>query len=175
MAKKHEKSLALITVVIILATVLFTVIIDPQLKKHQQRLHDLNQLQLKLTKLRGDILVKDRIDRAYAQIEPLLATSQNDQQEISTFTRDVSDLYSKLNTKIRSVKILPPASESFYRSLSIKIEMSGNIKDILKFIHAVEIHPSPLRIEQLDIKAQETNDTVQASLLISKVISGSKT
>jgi Tfp pilus assembly protein PilO len=174
MKKNHEKLLALTTAVIIIAVVLFSAIIDPQLKKHQQHLHDLNQLELKLTKLRGDILVKDRIDRSYAQIEPLLAIGQNDQQEISNFTQEVSNLYSKLNIKIRSVKILPPANESFYRSLAIKIEMSANIKDILKFIHAVEIHPSPLRIEQLDIKAQEINDTVQASFLISKVIAESK-
>jgi hypothetical protein len=52
--------------------------------------------------------------------------------------------------------------------------MSGHIRNILNFIAAVETYSKPLRIEQLDLKAMEITDNIQASLVISKIVSESK-
>lgn len=168
--KNHRKPLAIITAAVIVGTVIFTSIIEPQLKKHTIGLERMGQLQLKLTKMQSDLFMKDRIDNIYSQIEPLITGRGSDQQEISLFTRQLSNVYSKLNLKIRSVKILPCTNEAFYRNLSIKIEMSGHIKDVCNFIHAVEIHSSPIRIEQFDLKAQEITDNVRVTFMISKVV-----
>jgi Tfp pilus assembly protein PilO len=173
--KNREKLLAVITAVVIFGALIFNVIINPQLKERKQRIERIGRLQLKLAKMQGDLLIKDRIDGIYSQVEPLIAGAGTDQQEISLFTRQMSDLYSVPNVKIRSVKILPGVKETFYRRLSIKIEMSGHIKEVLKFIFAIETYPKPVRIEQLELKAQENKDNVQVSLLISKVVSGQNT
>lgn len=166
----HEKLLAIITATVILGTVIFIAIIEPQLKQRKLRLDRMHQLQLKLTRMRGDLLVKDRIDDIYSQIEPLITGSGTDQQEISLFTRELSDLYSKLNVKIRSVKILPIVDEEFYKRLSIRVEMSGHINSLLNFILSIETYSNPVRIEQFDLKAREIMDNIQASFLITKVV-----
>jgi Tfp pilus assembly protein PilO len=170
-SKKREKRLALATAAVLGSVFLFTIIIDPQLKKHNVLASQFSQLQLDLTRARGNLLIKDRIEKAYAQIEPLIAAKGNEQQQISDFTRLLDQIYSKLNMKIRSVKILPVADESHYQKLSIRIEMTGFIKDFLKFIEAVEQHTEPVRIEQFDLTVQETKDNVMVSMIISKIVS----
>ena len=173
--KNREKTLAIVTAVVIAGVLLFSTIIQPQLTKHKQLTEYRQKLQLKLAKIQGDMLVKDRIDNIYKQIEPLIVSTGTDQQQISLFTRELSNLYSKLNLKIRSVKILPNANEDFYKRLLIQIEMSGQIKDVLNFVLSVEVYRNPIKIERLDIKAQETPDHVQLTLVISKVISKAET
>jgi hypothetical protein len=170
-SKKREKLLAIVTAAILGSVFLFTTIIDPQIKKHKTLSIRLAQLQLDLTRARGNLRIKDRIEKAYTPIDPLIATQDSQQQQISDFTRLLDQIYSKLNVKIRSVKILPVANENYYRKLTIRIEMKGFVKDYLKFIEAVEQHIEPIRIEQLDLTSQEAKDTIMASMIISKIVS----
>ncbi|MHC4396885.1 MAG: hypothetical protein ACYS1A_14645 [Planctomycetota bacterium] len=170
-SKKREKVLAIVTAAILGSIFLFTTIVDPQFKKHKALSSRLAQLQLDLTRARGNLLIKDRIERAYTQIEPLIAAQGNQQQQISDFTRLLDQIYSKLNVKIRSVKILPIADENYYCKLTIRIEMTGFVKDFLKFIEEVEQRTEPIRIEQFDLTSQETKDNIMASMIISKIAS----
>jgi Tfp pilus assembly protein PilO len=170
-SKRREKPLAVLTVVILGAVFLFTSIIDPQLKKHRALSSRLAQLQLDLTKARGNLLIKDRIEKAYTQISPLIAVQNSQQQQISEFTHLLDQIYSKLNVRIRSVKILPAADENYYQKLSIRIEMTGFVKDFLNFIDAVEQCPAPIKIELFDLTTQELQDTVMASMIISRIVS----
>ena len=170
-SKKREKLLAIVTAAILGSIFLFTAIIDPQLKKHKALSSRFSQLQLDLTRARGNLLIKDRIEKVYTQIEPLIAAQGSQQQQISDFTRLLDQIYSKLNVKIRSVKILPATDENYYRKLTIRIEMKGFVKDFLKFIDAVEQHTEPIRIEQFDLTSQQTKDNIMASMIISKIVS----
>ena len=172
--KSREKLLAVIAAIVLAGTAVFGIFIAPQLRVRKQLLERMHQSQLKLTKMQGDLLIKDRIDNIYSQVEPLIAGSGTEQQEISLFTRQLGELYSKLNVKIRSVKILPSVNENFYRRLSIKIEMSGNVKDVLQFICSVETSQNPLRIEQFDLKGLETSNNIEVSMLVTKVVAEAK-
>ena len=169
-SKNREKILVVLTMAIIITTVIFVSIIDPRLKERKTKRQQLSNLQLRLTKIKSDILVKDRIDNLYQQIEPLLESGENQQQEISLFTRQLSDIYSKLNVKIRSVKILPVSNENFYRKLAIKLEMSCHVKELLKFVHELETIGEAVKIEKLDLKTADIADNLRLSLLISKVV-----
>lgn len=171
----REKVLAAVTIAVVLGAVIFIVVIEPQLKKRKACLAQADQLQLRLAKMKADLLIKDRIDKIYSQIEPLIIGNGTDQQEISLFTRELSDLYSKLNVRTRTIKILPVTSEEFFRRLSVRIEMSGPIAEILNFTVSLETHSNPVRIEQLDIKAQEIADNVEASFVVTKVVARQQT
>jgi len=168
--KNREKVLAVLTMAIIIMVVIFVSIVDPSLKERKTKRQQLSNLQLRLTKIKSDILVKDRIDNLYRQIEPLLESGENQQQEISLFTRQLSDIYSKLNVKIRSVKILPVSNENFYRKLAIKLEMSCHVRELLRFVHELETIGQPVKIEKLDLKTADIADNLRLSLLISKVV-----
>jgi len=168
--KNREKILAVLTMTIITAAVIFVSIVNPKLTEHKTKLQQLSNLQLRLTKIKNDILIKDRIDNLYQQIEPLLESGENQQQEISLFTRQLSDIYSNLDMKIRSVKILPVNNDDFYRKLAIKLEMSCHIKELLTFVHELETIDQPVKIEKLDLKTDDTVDNIKLSLLISKVV-----
>jgi len=173
-SNSREKVLAWVAAVTVLCSVVFSVIIEPQLECRHRRLERLYQLRVELARTKRDLVEKDRIDRVYTEIGPLISTGGSDQQEISKLTRQLSDLYSKLNVKIRSVKILPVVGEEFWRRLSVRIEMAGDIRSILRFVISIETACESVRIEQLDLKSQEIADKVRASFLITKVVAGSQ-
>jgi hypothetical protein len=166
----REKALAIAIAGLVLGIIVFTIVVEPQLKKYKASAARTNQLRLKLAKIRGDLLVKDRIDSAYAQIEPLITGSGTTNREKSLFTRELGDLYSGLNVRVRAMKMLPNVNEDFYRRLAVRIEMTGKIADIVPFIHSVETHPNPMRIEQFELKAREIVDSVTASFMVTKVV-----
>lgn len=168
--KKREKILAAITVVIIAGAILNWALVKPQTNSLRQLRLDRQLLEQKLLKLKSDYRVKDQINEIYTQIEPLMQSKGTDQQEISQFTRQLNDLYGPLGLTIKSVKILPPTHEPFYRSLSIKIEMSGKIKRIASFMELLTSQPEPIKIESFTLQAQEVADSVSAMFLITKIL-----
>jgi hypothetical protein len=167
---KREISFGVITLVLLGIVFLFTAVVDPQLKKHKILSRQLDRLQLDMTKARKNLLIKDRTDKIYDQIESLLDAENNQQRQISAFTRRLDMIYSQLNIKIRSIKILPVSNDNYYQRLSIKIEMAGHVKDFLKFIETINGHEEPIRIEQFELTAQETKDNIIASVIVSKIV-----
>jgi len=169
----RQTLLAGATAAVLLGAGILTLVVEPRLTERKARTAQVHQLQATLVRLQADLLVRNRIDKMYEQIEPLIKSTGNDQQEMSAFTRELSDLYANLNVKMRSVKLLPTVKEEFYRLLSVKIEMQGHIRDVVRFVLLIEAHASPLRIEQFGLKARETADEVHASLLVTKVVAES--
>jgi len=169
-SKQREKKLAVLAGVIILAAAIFSVVVKPQLQRHRLLRQNLQQQQLKLIKIKGDLRVKSRIDEMYARIEPLMAGAAADQQEISSFTRELHELYSPLRVAIKSVKILPLLEDAYYRKLLIKVEMSGRIGPVVEFISAAAATPQPIKIESLSLQATDVADTLVATFLISKIV-----
>ena len=112
----REKLLAIITAAILAGTFLFTIIVEPQLIKRKISLEQLRKLQLEAVRMKANLLIKDRIEKKYSQISILIHGTGTDQQEISLFSRELNDLYSRLPVKIRTVKLLPLVQEQHYRN-----------------------------------------------------------
>jgi Tfp pilus assembly protein PilO len=168
--KKREKILGVMTSAVIVGAMVHITAFKPQLRRYDRLEHNLQQLQLKLIKMRGDLLIKDRIDEIYTSQAPLLRNNGTDQQEISEFTRYLYRLYSRLDMKIKSVKILPVQEDESSRKLMVRLEMTGKISHMVKFISSVAASPEAIRIEQFSLQTEEQVDTVQGSFLISKVV-----
>lgn len=168
--KKRETILFGVTVAVIIATVLFATVVAPQWQRRRQGLNDVRSLQLSLAKMRGDLLVKDKIEAVYAQLQPYMASQGSDQQEISAFTCGLNDVYSKLKLKIRSVKILPVTREPSCRRFAVKIEMEGATSHVLSFLSALAVHPDPIRIDRFDLKTLAAPDQIHGAFVISKVV-----
>ena len=167
---KRERLLAILTAATIASVIIATLVIEPQIKRRKAYLAKLHEQQLQLTKMRRNLLLKNRVDQVYKEIEPLAAGTRGDQQEISAFTREVGDLYSGLSVRTRSVKLLPIVHEPYYRQLSLRIEMQGHVREILRFVRSVETHDKPIRIDELALKARETADQIEGAFLITKVV-----
>lgn len=169
--KSREKVLAVATAVVLGSVFVVNTIIEPQLSRRRELSLYKSQLQLDLTHAQGNLLMKDRTDRQFTQIRHLFSDMDTIQQEISHFARQLDDIYSKLSLEIRSVRLLPVTERNHYSQLAVRIEMISRMTEFIKFIQDIEGHDAPISIEQLDITAQETADTVMASMIITKIIS----
>ena len=166
---KRERWLAVVTGIVIFGAAIFAIVIRPHLSRRHQNIQHLQELRLKLAKMKADVMLKDKIDSLYSDIEPLITSQNTDQREISLLARQVGELHANLNVKIRSMRILPITQEQFYKRLAVRIEMAGHLRDVLNFISSVETCQNPLRIERLELTAQEIADHVQATFVITKV------
>jgi len=166
----REKHLVVITATVIAISIIYAVAVNPQLRRRKTIVHNMAELELRLAKIKRDTLIKDQIDGLYRKVEPLIAGTGSEQQDLSMFAGQLAKLYSELDLKIRSVKILPDLDENFYKRLSIKIELLGNARNVINFITRIETCDNPIKIEQLIIKAQEPAGYIQATFVISKII-----
>ncbi|MBN2591528.1 MAG: hypothetical protein JXA96_16805 [Sedimentisphaerales bacterium] len=171
--KNREKILAIVTIIVVLGALAFSIIIEPQLAKRKKSLEEMYQLQLKLTKMRTDVRMKDRTDNIYSVYEPVIASIGNDAKDLSVFARELRNLYNKL--EVKNMSINPIIKEEFFKQLSMKIEVSGKIQDILSFILEVERYKNPIHIERMDIISHEITDTVKATFVITKVVAEANT
>ena len=172
--KKYNTSellLIITTVFVVVGALAYVMIIEPQLDKRKTLLTEMQNKKLELTRMRAEMHIKDRVENTYIELEPLIMGNGTDQQEISQFSRELNDLYSRLRVSIRSVRVLPLLKEEHYRKVSIRTEMTGNIRDIVRLIGSVETGKKPVRIEHLNITAADAVDHVKASFLLTKVIS----
>ena len=166
----REKFLGVITLSVVIVCVMFVVVIEPQLKQRKVRLKRMYGLNLKLTKMQGDLLIKDRIDRIYAKLEPLIASSGTELRERVLLLTELQDMCSKAGVKPARQSLAPAENEDFYTRLSASIEMDGHIKDVVNFVITIEASPDPIRIESFDFRATNMEDNIHASFVISKIV-----
>lgn len=160
----------MITVTLVVAVLLYTMLIDPQLVKYHQSQLAAQELKMRLMRMRGNLLIKDRVEQAYRAIEPLIQSNGNDQQEISCFTRQLSDLYSSSNLRVRSVRIMPVNEQEYYKILSVRLELNGNVRDVIGFILSFSDVSDPIRIEQFTLQAEQIAGLINATFVISKIV-----
>ncbi len=167
----RERPLGRIALILLASAIIYLILLGPQIDRLGQLRKREKELEISFAKMKRDLLAKDRVDRTYRSIEPMIKSTGHHQQEISLFTRELNDLYSPLGVRVRSVKILPANQNEFYRQFSVKLDMSGEIKDILRFLEAVETCAKPIKIEKLTLTAKDVPDQLSASFLISKIVS----
>jgi len=171
---QREKILGIATAIFIVAILLFTGILEPQVKRHRNLQKELNDLQVRYTKMQADVKMRDRINHAYDQVQHLLENAETEQQQTSIFTRELSDIYSSQNLKVKSVKILPSLKEKHYIKLTVKADLRGNVQFFIKLIEHLEQLNKPIQIESFELRAMESTDIVQISLLITKIVKTTK-
>lgn len=167
---QRERYLIRITIAVIVAMLLYSLIFKPQRLKKRQYQHQRQELELNLHKLQADFRAKDQIEALYQHIAPMLRNNQSDQQAISSFTRQLNEIYNPLSLTIQSVKILPLIRETHTRKLLIKIETKGKAKQVMTFISQLSKHSEPIKIEQFQLQATDIAEIIHTTFLISKIV-----
>lgn len=167
----RQKRIAILTLIMIVAVILYTVILEPIVIRVKDHNSDIGLLKSDLVKIKSDMQVKERVESEYEKVKELISSKGSAQQEISSFSTQLHKIYSAINLQIRSLKIMPAVESDFYRTVSIRIEFEGMIKDITKLISEIEAANAPVSIEQLQIKSTQVTDKVKATLLLSKITS----
>lgn len=169
-SKKRGKILAGLTAILILSALIYIAAVKPCIEDLVVRTNQIEKLKVELVKIRADMLVRDKIEQRYEYVKSLLGDEGSNQQQISRFCSELNGLYEKLPLQVRSIKIMPVAEDKFYRKLLVKIEFSGNIKEIMKLISAVELSGTAVGLEQMEIKASQTTDVVSGVFVLSKIV-----
>lgn len=169
--KRRERVLGIITAMMIGGFILYKIFMGGMIAGYSEARAKTRELAGEWGKVQADIKVRDEMEVMYSQVKPMLANGGVEQRDISAFTRETSRLYSQRNLKVRSVRILPTTKGEYYGKLALRVELSGEVGEILKLLGDIEGMDSPVRVEELEVSVQDRADNVRAGFVISKMVS----
>lgn len=168
-APKRQKYLIYATVLLMLLVSVDKFVVAPLAQMIDSQNTQLAQVRQKLSKMRSDMLAREQINKLYSSVKYLIDSSDSTQHEIAEFSKLLNDLYTPVNVQVRSIKILPDIQEKYWRKIAMKIQMHGNIKNVLKFAQSVNKANSAIAIEDLQISSTRETDIVNAEIKITNL------
>jgi Tfp pilus assembly protein PilO len=172
--KPREQVLAGVTAAVLLGALLVEVMFLPQWSRYTRKRDEVARLQVALTRMRANILLKDQIEARYEQFKGLIHESGSASQEMSRFARLLTELYGPLGLQTRSVRPLPDEDEGFYRKFALSLEMEGPVLEIGRFLAAAARAADPIRIERIELSCKDRPDLVTAQVVVTKVTTTSR-
>ncbi len=170
----REKGLGLLTAVIVGGVAVYVFLLEPPWRARKALMEQQTGTRLRLVKIQNDMRLKDYIDKTFREVESLIAGASNENQEMSVFSRQLRDLSSGLGLK-HQFRPLPMVREKYYRVLSMRVEVGGNVRTVLDFMNRIERLPSPVNVRNCEMKAQAIEDTIQATLTVCKIVATPET
>ena len=168
---KREKFIGVSAVIFLVGVMFYVLVVEDGMARYRAKANELDAVKVGYAKMRSDMMLKDRIAEKFGEIESSVVSSGNSQQEISVFSNELNDIYSKFGVSVRSIKILPVVNEKFYRKIKIRFEVEGQAKEVLRLIEAMESKEQAYRFEKVNIKAKQTRDNVNCGFVVSKIVS----
>lgn len=166
----RERLLASITATVVGLAVGYHWLLEPQLDRQAELEREVGQLQISLTRMQANLLLKDKIERQYEELKNLVRHSGSSSQEMARFARLLSEICSPLGMTTKSVRPLPDVNAGFYRKFMLQVEMSGSLADIADFLAAVNRVQEPIRIERMQLTCQDRPDLLAASIVVTRVV-----
>ena len=168
--KQREIVLAMATVAVILGALVYTQIVEPQLKHRKQLRRTLADTQLQVLKIQRDLHRRNAVNQQYKQITPLLSDSFEETQAISVFLRQIRDRYTALGLRPNLVKQQPITHEKGHTVLSIRLDLNARMNQFLRFLESMQNEQDAIAVRRCEIKARDERDSISASLLITKIV-----
>lgn len=166
---KREKVVGVMAGVFLVSVMFYVMVVEDGIVKYRDKTRELESVKIGYFKMRSDMMLKDRITKKFGEIEDSVASAGGAQQEISAFSNELNNIYSKFGVSVRSIKILPVVNEEFYRKIKIKLEVEGGAKEIARLIEGIEENEQAYNLEKINIKAKQTTDNVVCGFVISKI------
>ncbi len=167
---QRERILGAVTASAILLIALWQMVIAPQWTRYDQLRAEHHELTIALTHMQTNLRLKDSIEARYDALKDLIHQSGTPSQEMSQFARLLTDLYRPLRLDIKAIRPLPDKDEGYYHQFALHVEMSGPIDQVAAFMAAIATSLEPVRIEKVELLCQERPDHVNASIIVTKVV-----
>lgn len=166
----REKTILLLTAGVLVFSVLFSLVISPQLDKNDALSRQVRASRVKLKKYAKLLSQKDELQRKYAKLPKGLGVSAKNEgvvgilAELEAFAKEAG---------IRIVDLRPqPAAKSAaagYKELAIDLRAEGDMQGYLKFIYALENSLTLLHINKFQLTSKPNSELLDSSFSISHI------
>ena len=170
---ERQRSIAVITIIVIIAALLYLLVVAPAITKIRKQKLAMLQLRAELSRVRADMKAKDRTEQQYEKVKFLFSSAGSAQQDISQFSKQLNSMYADVDIQIRSIKIMPVEEHKYYRKISIKLEFTGPVRDVFMLLFKIET-AAAISIDKMAIRAGRSIDKITATVLLSKITAVSR-
>ena len=167
---KREKRLGAAFAVVAVGAVFYTQLLEPALHRRSLLTQQVFDLRVRLAKMRGDLLLRDRVEQRYARLSSQIRQTVSPDQETARFLVELEKLSAGLALGVTSVKPTPPTVTPTHTRLAVRIDLAGPTMELARFLGAIEQDDSAIRVERLQIVCRKRPGFVNANLTISKAL-----
>jgi len=170
LVSKRERLLFIIVAVVIIASLSYSLIIDPLYNKLKTLEEEIEAKEIRLTKNIRLIAERDAINEEFNKYSQQLKVKSTDEEEMASVLSEIERIGKSSGVYLNDVKPQPIKDNQFYRVLSVEIKFQASPDNLSKFIYDLQSSPFLLKVKRLQIisKGQETN-FVEGNIQISKI------
>jgi len=114
---------------------------------------------------------KRSITQEYQKYIQYVSKSGSDEEEVAKILGEIETLARQTAINLVDMKPQTTREIDFYKQYLIEVEAEGEMKDLVNFLHQLNISSQLLRAEKLRLSLPKKDSTViKSSMLISKVL-----
>lgn len=167
---RREKIIFWITVAIVIISLFYNFILVFYLRKVDSLDREIRKLEGRLEKSQHLLIKKGNIEREFKNIKTDETTSVAlGEQQIANILIELENIASASMVHISEIKPQAAKKGEYSTEVSVDIRFEGGIKDISKFIYAVEESKELLKIEKLQINTTGDSSFLEGYLEIRKI------
>jgi len=166
-----QKKLLVIAVVIVIAALFDRLLIGPTMSRLSAIEEDITKEEATIKQDMHFLGYKDRIVQETKEISPYLTKNMlSDNEMITAFLNKITNLttQTKVSCKVNSG---PGTQEAQYWKYQADLECSGNLADVVSFMHLVNSDTSLMKVNKFSFSAKKSDtDEIKATMTIEKIV-----
>jgi Tfp pilus assembly protein PilO len=157
------------------AFLIVRVVVSPVLERAVALDHEIEELSTQVAHNRRVMGSAAAVDNSYAVVADMLGASGPAAETVEQLKADLDEMAARSGVGLKSMRDFEPVESEYLVTYQIEIsEFAAKIADLLRFFQSVQAAPGMLRIEKLSIANNDTDQIVQGSFLVTKVMTHTK-
>ncbi|MBL7156748.1 MAG: hypothetical protein ISS92_01155 [Candidatus Omnitrophica bacterium] len=170
---KNERTLLAICITLATVAILYSLIIEPVLRRWKTLNAQLVSKIVQLNKNTKLLNMYQSLEEEYAKYHGVIEISKNEEEEQAKALREIENVSKKSACHI--VNIRPRASRKLgnYKEILFEITTGGSLDELSRFLYEIEASTEHLRVRQFTITSRlSSSHRLKGIFLIGKIILG---
>jgi hypothetical protein len=169
---ENQKKLLVIAIIIVIAALFDRLLIGPTMSRLSSIEEDITKEEASIKQDMRFLGYKDRIAQESKEIDPYLTKNMStDEEMIAGFLKKIESLASKTKVTLIKVNPAPGEQDAEYWKYQADLECSGNLADVVSFMHAVNSDTNLMKVLKFNFSAKKSDtDEIKATMTIEKIV-----
>lgn len=167
-----QKKLLVIAVVIVIVALFDRLLIGPTMSRLSAIEDDIAKEEATIKQDIRFLGYKDRIIKESSEINPYLTKNMStDEEMIAAFLKKIESLAAQTKVTLIKVNPAPGEQDAEYWKYQADLECSGNLGDVISFMHAVNSDTNLMKVDKFNFSAKKSDtDEIKATMTIEKIV-----
>lgn len=167
---KRERALFIVAAACIVLAIVYRVVMIP-VRDHSREMDTrIQSLSRELAILQRMASERGEVAAEYRRMATMLPPGASEREEISSMLAQLEQIASRHAVSLLDVKPRKTKEEEWAKTYSVELEIEGDARQLVKFLHELNTVPGAIRVDDLQIRRKDkSQEILRVSLLASKL------